>query len=132
MPRTLRVPPLPPVIQMQDRQDGTWWTLTHRQSDNRWAINDDPLPFAIRGQVQRWGPYDGPTVDWGKGTIRLLIRGGRIGYEVVDFGVATTDRDNARVMTRRGTTAYSLEITQGGWQREGDTLGWQVGLGTES
>jgi len=127
MPQTrqIRVPPLPQIITIEDRADGTIWQLTHRASDNRVAIRDDVVPIMLRGQVTHYSAYDGPVLG-GKPKIRLLIRGGRIGYEVIDLGQGVTDRDNARILTRRSFANFALEILPLTWVSDGDRIGYST------
>jgi hypothetical protein len=125
-----RVPPLANNIIMVDRADGTHWQLTHRQSDDRFAIRDDPLHPTLRGQLSFFGPYEGPYLQVAFDLVRLLIRDGRIGYEMV---TGRETYDSARVLTRRGPEkTYALEVIPAGWAREGDVLGWTVARGTPS
>jgi len=121
----------PQIIVMVDRADGTEWQLTHRQSDNRWALRDDPVPHGLRGQVRRFEAFDGPRLG-AHPEVRLLIRDGRLGYEIAPLGQGVRDLDTHRVCTRRGLAAYSLEVIPAGWSGARDTLGWIVALGVES
>ena len=113
------------IAVLEDRADGTLWQLTHRQSDARFAIRDDAVPAFFRGQVRQYSAFDGPVMGFNP-RVRLLIRDGRLGYEMVVLGQGITDRDNARILTRRGNEQYSLEVTDGDWLQEGDTLGWST------
>lgn len=117
--------PLPPAFTLTDRDDGTVWLLTHRQSDERWAITDDPIPVNLRGFVSHYAADLGPIVGINP-TIRLLIRGGRIGYEIDPLTGALRDRDQAQVTTRRGRVRFALGLDDTVWQQEGDTLGYNV------
>lgn len=126
MPGFYRIPrPLPPAFTMEDRDDGTIWLLTHRREDERWAITDDPIPGNLRGFVSHYAAFLGPVVGENP-TVRLLIRGGRMGYEVDPLEGAVRDRDQAQVTTRRGRARFSLGIDIDGWTKEGDTLGYNV------
>jgi len=122
-----RVPQTPNIILMEDREDGTLWQLTHRRSDDRFAIRDDEVPRFLLGWVSRFGPSDGPYVRAAGRALRLLVRGGRLGYEVAPM------HSSSRVLTRRGLEkTYYLEVTDGNWAVDGDTLGWQVAAGEPS
>lgn len=122
-----RMPPLPPMFLIQDREDGTWWLMTHRQSDERWAINDDPANYGwpLHGQVQRFPAFGEPWLDHPY-PIRFIVRNGRVGYEVQD--PRNQDEDQAPVSTRLGVFAFSLTLQNGGWTGPGDVLGYRVSL----
>lgn len=122
-----QIPPLPMIVVLTDRADGKLWQLTHRVSDERFLLSDAPVPVSLRGQVRQYGAFDGPVLGDGPG-IRLLVRAGRIGYEMVQSQQGVTDMDNAPVMTRRGTQNFSLLLTLAGWLRDGDRIGYRLEL----
>lgn len=105
----IRVPPLPPVLQMEDRDDGTLWTCLLRLSDNRWSISDAVLGPFLRGQAKRYGPYDGPRLP-DHPEARMLIRGGRIGFEFDALPVYIEDIEFGRLYARRGNNNAVLEL----------------------
>lgn len=119
----VRVPPLPVHIIMTDRDDGTEWVLIHT-SDGEIGVNDEAL--GNHKDFQRFGPYDGPYLPRVP-QIRLFVRGGRLGYEYETLPPWLSDRDQRRVMTRRGTAAEAFEVIvpveDEPWQQEGDELG---------
>ena len=122
-----RIPrPLPPAFTMEDRDgSGSVWLMIHRQSDERWGINDGPVGVNLRGFVSHYAAFLGPVVGVNP-TIRLLVRGGRLGYEVDPLDGAVRDRDQAQVTTRKGRVRFSLGIVADGWVQPGDTLGYNV------
>ena len=126
MPGFYRIPrPLPPAFTLEDREDGAVWLLMHRRDDERWGISDEPVGHNLRGFVSHYAAFLGPVVGQNP-TVRLLIRGGRLGYEVDPLQGAVTDRDQAQVSTRLGRERFSLGIDIDGWANPGDTLGYNV------
>lgn len=101
--RIPRVPPLPYFIVLIDRDDGTEWVLSHTDDEGttRVTLNDEGLE---RGPLPPRTDY--VKADWyglGNG-IRLFVRGGRLGYEVVDGDVKTP------VWTRKGVVRETYKI----------------------
>ena len=112
--------PLPGYIVMEDRDDGTEWYLSHNAARTRFAINDAaPNP---KEPVRRYGPYAGPYIArYPK--IKLLIRGGRLGYEVEELPPWLRDRDNGLVASRRLFDQWYAKV-----HMPEDTT-WRNGLG---
>lgn len=124
----IRIPPLPRGIVFTDRDDGTLWLLGHTTDPagpdgyGYVTLNDT---FSARENARVYDAYDGPLL--GKNPlIRLLVRGGQLGYEMVDMGVGTHDIDQARVLSRNGNRGdFSDIIVPTSWQRFDDTLAWE-------
>ncbi len=121
-----RIPPLPPIVLIQDRATGTWWQMTHDRDDERWAIRDDAVVWPLHFQVARYEAYGEPWVAQPY-PLRFFVRGGRVGVET-GGGEGASDRDQAPVSTRRGMEAFSLRLQDGGWQSPGDVIGYRVAL----
>lgn len=106
----LRIPPLPQFTVFVDRDDGTEWVLSHSDepvegitphvSINDAALERGSLPPRVDAIVY---PADNGA-NMGKG-IQLFVRGGRLGYEVVDY-VAY----NSPPQTRIGVVRECYEI----------------------
>lgn len=128
-------PHLPLITVLVDRADGTDWYITHRRSDDRIGINSGAVPRFHAGEVRRFPAYEEPYLPTNP-TLRIFVRGGRLGYEVVPLERGVTDRDSGRVYTRLvppgAAVVYGLHITDGGWAAEGDPLGWEVAFGEAS
>lgn len=126
----MRLPLLPQQIIMTDRGDGSLWLLSHNTTDSppsdgfgRISINST---FSTGfGDYEIFGPYDGPLVAGPRDDFLLLIRDGRLGYEVRPDGFALAQDHNLRVLTRKGTVRESREINvPSTWTAETDVLGW--------
>lgn len=124
----LRFPPLPQMIVMTDRADGKRWLLSHNTSHStpdghgHVSINDT---FIDNGDIVEFGPYEGPVVNDAVNEIKLLIRGGRLGYEVEPATSGIRDRRQMRVLSRKGlTTDFREIIVPAGWLSSPDVLGW--------
>lgn len=126
----ITIPSLPQGIAFTDRDDGTVWLLTH---DTDAESPDDAGHIAINDTIPRhmnyrlYSAYDGPVFGAVPQLLRLLVRGGRLGYEPVDFGFATTDIDRAPIMTRNNEDRrhFGEIIVPTTWLRPDDVLGWQ-------
>jgi hypothetical protein len=114
----IRIPPLPKYIALTDRADGvTVWYLQHNITSPPNPTLDG-LGFISISNIQPrpdrdwviFGPNDGPIYP-GNATrpnIRLLVRGGNLGYEVM---VEANAIDNGgRILTRRGVANETREI----------------------
>ena len=124
----MRIPPLPPFVILEDRDDGTLWVLAHQESDDRFMLRsqDTAIPAHLRAQYRVYGPSDGPILEWGSGLIRLLVREGRIGYEVLAPTQGQRDKDFPPVYTRDSYENHSLVLSQGDYVREGDRFGYST------
>jgi hypothetical protein len=109
-------PPNPLIIQLTDRQDGTIWTLSHRASDERIAINDDPIPRFYRGFIVRYDALDGPRLPEFP-YLRFFVRGGRLGVEEMPDLPGFYVQNQPPILTRKGFEQYSLRVSAGLWPR---------------
>lgn len=130
----IRIPPLPQFIIMTDRADGTFWELqwntdTPSFDGNGYISITDTL--SRKPDKTTYGPYEGPYVQeqnitQGSPIIKLLIRGGRLGYEMVREQ-SLQSIDNPPVLTRRvGSNTLREIIVPLTWRSESDTLGWRM------
>lgn len=124
----MRIPPLPQMIIMRDRADNTRWLLSHNTTES----SPDGLgyisitnSFQDNGDIVEFGPYEGPIVNSVVNDLKLLIRGGYLGYEYEPPPRYVGDRRQARVLTRRGVARVTREIIVPiGWNASPDVLGW--------
>ncbi len=111
---------------MTDRDDGTIWKLIHDSVETLVGIDDSGVGNDTFFTV--YGPFEGPWLPR-EPTIRIFIRGGRLGYEIQDLPVWLADRDQHRVMTRDGAEQfiYELIVPVGSepWQQFPDELGYE-------
>lgn len=123
----IRIPPLPKWIALTDRADGTVWYLEFKTTQDGLGyigINTQQ-PRPDRDWVI-FGPYDGPVItgDDTHPDLRLLVRGGDLGYEIDhDQGHA----NDARIMARQGVSSNLGEIYRPtSWKDDGanDTLAY--------
>lgn len=115
-----RIPPLPQFVVFTDRDDGTEWVLSFAAVDgvtyisiNDQALERNNLPDRVDAH------YVGKEgVPIGEG-LRLFVRGGRLGYEMVQY-VARRP-----VWARKGVKreAYPI-IIPSSYRTFGDVLGW--------
>lgn len=123
--RRIRIPPHPPFTLMVDREDGTEWILSWDEEYDgtlRFAIDTDnldrPDPLPDWQHVVRYAAYEGPVIGGNK---RLLIRGGRLGYEMLD-----TVHSQAMPAGRIGVIRRIMElIVASTWTQFPDTLAWE-------
>ena len=119
---------MPSFVGLTDRDDGTVWYLSHRVDDQRFSITTaTAAPKHMLG-ARVYAANDGPLVSWKKGgpLLRLLVRGGRIGYELVAPVRGIKDIDPAPITTRRGNGPLIMAVKQLTWQKEGDVIGYEV------
>jgi len=97
----LRVPPRPTTIGLTDRDTGKVWYLkvdpaqTDSAGNPRLALIDT-LTYLDQIAAKVYAAYEGPFL--GRG-VRLLMRGGRLGYEILSgYNV------NSSPVVARGTT----------------------------
>lgn len=127
----VRIPPLPPFIFMTDREDGTIWQLSHDTDDDHVGIDDSGIGTKVHYEL--YGPYDGPWI-YADPPIRMLIRDGRLGYDIPDATDLAVKYSNGAIMTREGNTAASFEIKlpsedttglRAPWRAPGDVLAFE-------
>jgi len=100
-----RIPPIPQHIILTDRDDGTEWVLMHDATGQYVGISDAGV--GRRKDFIVFHPWDGPTLD-GFPNVRMLIRGGRLGYELIDASRHKTAQQ--LVLTRRRVERRILEL----------------------
>lgn len=115
----VRIPPLPYGFVLTDRADGTLWFLSHTVADpgpdgNGYITITDTIPEATPDMDLKVFPAeDGPIVD-SDPLFRMLIRGGRLGMELVEpssQGSAYSRREKF-IQTRKGVTRLTRHIHQ--------------------
>lgn len=74
------VRPLAAYTILTDRADGTLWVLQHDATLEHVVLSDDTAEALARSDKYVYAARSGPVV----GTSRLLVRGGRLGYEPLD------------------------------------------------
>lgn len=125
LPYQGRISIRPSFVQIQDRADGTWWTLMHRASDDRWGISDAALSRYNAFNVRRYAAGQEPFLP-GHPELRFIIRGGRVGVEVIEPDVPVRDRDQAPITTRVGNTRLTLAIEDDEYVNDGRGVGYGV------
>ena len=123
-------PPLPQHIVLTDRDDGKLWHLSwtnlppnqHADGHGYIAINDT-LPDTK--DLVIYPAFEGPALNTVP-RVRLMVRGGYLGYDYSLLPTPQTDRDQARIIARRGLQKLLREIIiPSGWKElELDELGW--------
>lgn len=115
----IRIPVLPQYMALTDRADGTVWylqhTLTPPASDGYGYISISDQQPAGRDVVV-YAAYEGPIVGTNP-NLRLLIRGGRLGYEVFveEPNPNNVQGANQPVLTRRGGVEETRQIYKPSW-----------------
>lgn len=123
-PKRHRIPPIPQFTVFEDRDDGTLWVLSFTVDDDdtlRITLDDEGLertaPLPPRRDYVLYPAEQG--LDMGNG-VRWFVRGGRIGYEMIDY--RRTDKPPvARSGVEKETHLLIVPTT---WQRFPDRLGW--------
>lgn len=99
------VPAQPGGIGLTDREDGQVYVLSSL-GDYVWVR---PRPRLYRGPV--FDAWRGPEMRVGRDRLRLLLRGARLGYEVVPPVTGVVQSRTGRVMTKRfGRPRSSYEV----------------------
>lgn len=123
----IRIPPLPQGIVLTDRDDGTLWLLSlnvveSSPDDNGHFSITDTIPSNM--DTRTFEANDEPYMAENS-RVRILIRGGRIGYEIDEPPIGITDRDIGKLMARSGNSSHLAElILPSSWQHDPDVLGW--------
>lgn len=116
------VPPRPSFIVMVDREDGTEWWLSRELDEEeveRVTISDTAPSGFQRGNVRRYGPYDGPWIE-ARIPVRLFVTSAHLGYDSPAVGAVKVQA--ARVFTRAGMQRTISEIYAEENFSLGDTL----------
>src|SRR5262245_52254782 len=92
----IQIPPLPQNIILTDRADGTQWLLSH--SDRTEPSSDGEGHIAIISNFHLtdsdyviYGAYDEPVLKEDP-RVRLIVRGGRLGYDIEELPRMVQDR----------------------------------------
>lgn len=124
------VPALPQFIVLTDRDDGTQWVLSH--SADRYRISLRTVDEALRAnpawQDAKFYEADQGPVLATEPRVQLLVRGGRLGYEIETLPKGVGSVSPRRFLTRRRQDHQVHEVikpTETPWQLE-DALAWVV------
>lgn len=121
----VRIPPLPAIVGLTDREDGTIWYLTHDTDFTRIALNSDlsEVNIAPSDRYQDfiiYGAYEGPYLDK---NIQLMVRDGRIGYDYRATQPGVSFYGYPPPWTRRRVEQRHFKIFKGdSFNSEGDVL----------
>lgn len=116
---SMQIPALPQYIAMADRDDGTIWylqhTLTPPASDGYGYVSISDQAPAGR-DVVTYAAYEGPVLGTNP-NLRLLIRGGRLGYEIYveEPNPNNVQENDPPVLTRRGVANETRQIYKPSW-----------------
>lgn len=115
----IRVPGTPPILALTDRDDGTVWYLTWGPAEDGYVkISDVPPQAKFTTQIVTYGPWEGPYLGQGA---RLFVRGGRLGYDVVEG-----EYNSPAPVARRKWVRYALRLyLHPLWRRFGDRVKYQ-------
>lgn len=114
-----------------DREDGKLWLLSFETQEESadgtgHIILTDAIPRRIRLHSRTYPAGEEPTLG-GNPSIRLFVRDGRLGYEVVPLPRPEQDKDQGRVLARQGLSSEFREIIiPSSWEKPSDRLGWTV------
>lgn len=114
----VRVPPLPTRIVLTDRDDGKLWELIHDSTEGYVGLSDE---ISDKPDKRVYDAEFGPILPT-EPKLQLIVRGGNLGYEVEVLPEWLSDRDQARILTRRGnsSTVFEIKVPSTGW--DPDTL----------
>lgn len=116
----------PRFVQLEDRAvPGKYWTLMHRSSDERFGITDAALSSLRAFEVRRYAAYEEPYLPKAP-NLRFIVRGGRVGIEVIELPQGIRDQDNAPITTRVGNERFNLDVRRLTWASPGDVIGYGV------
>lgn len=121
--------PRPGIVVLTDRDDGTLWRLVHDLDTIRVGISSYTIARWQQAAFRVYPAGEEPVLSLNP-TIRLIVRGGYLGYEVDALTAPVTDKDNALIMTRvadmMDRTHYIINRGDESryWQYPGDTLGY--------
>lgn len=119
----IQIPPIAATWVLTDRADGVEYALIHDSTggfiglDN--AASRVDVPSAVVFPAEQ-----GPVLS-ADPTVRLLVRGGALGYEKLPLPTGVTDLDGSRVLSRRDNQSTILEIRQAAGWVDGDALIWE-------
>lgn len=123
----ITIPPLPVHIILTDRDDGTLWhlsyTLTPPAVDGYGYITlNSDIPTDPMRRI--FDAYDGPVLA-DSPQVKLMVRGGNLGYDGSELPVWLHDRDQARIFARIQNLVALREIVLGTtWRSVPDVIAW--------
>lgn len=118
----IRIPPLPQFVVFVDRDDGTEWVLQHAEFAGLPHISINTAGLE-RGALAPWPSKDVYPADSGLGLgggVQLFVRGGRLGYEMIEADKQSPP-PNTRIGVRR--TSYRIVVPES-WGEFPDMLAW--------
>lgn len=119
-----QVPPRQAFFQLVDREDGTVWTITHDEADERIGISNVAVGRRLAGFINKFDAFSGPVFELDGVRCRLLIRTGRLGYE--DMLDADVGQVAGLVTSRVGQARFSCVMyIPSGFAISG-VLGWRT------
>lgn len=109
---------------MTDRGTGVVWALLNAPDTEHIKLVSPP-PSAFRGEA--YGAYEGPWIDTGTESIRLLVRDGALGYDRPGFRVRSRPifaPDRVQASTKN--IFYRVVVPEG--FQFGDALAYLIGV----
>ena len=128
---TIQIPAMQSFTVIEDRDDGTLWVLSHRSSDDRFGITElTDLSAALQLAASlRYEAFGEPIIGTNP-TLRLIVRGGRLGVEVDTVDQGIQDQDQAQLLSREKNQRYALEVIEPTVPAEVGRLAWTLNYGT--
>jgi hypothetical protein len=100
----------PPILQqyliLTDRDDGTLWYLSHSSDGTRLALNDGTISIPLK---RVFAAFDEPFAK-SNPRMRIFVRGGRLGYEIIELPQGEQDKDTMRLISRRADENVQREL----------------------
>ncbi len=103
---SIQLPVLPQFVIFTDREDGTLWYLSHSSDGLNIALNDGTINVPFK---RVFAANDEPFIR-NNPRMRIFVRGGRIGYEIIELEQGVTDKDTMRIISRRGNENVQREM----------------------
>ena len=103
---SIQLPVLPQYTIFTDRADGTLWYISHNSDGTRLAINDGTISVPLK---RVFNAFDEPYAK-NNPRMRVFIRGGRLGYEIIELPQGQQDRDTMRLISRRANENVQREV----------------------
>lgn len=83
-----KLPIRPQAVILTDRDDGTKWLISFNTSaPERLSINTEYATLYNKEDIRTYSANDGPRMDE-DGEYRLMVRGGRLGFDYTPFSQA--------------------------------------------
>jgi len=127
----MQIPSMQSFTVLEDRDDGTLWVLSHRSSDDRIGITEltDLSTFLQLAASLRYEAFGEPYIGTNP-TLRLIVRGGRLGVEISALEQGIQDQDQAQLLSREKNQRYALEVIEPTTTEEVGRLAWTLNYGT--